>query len=767
MRSRSATILLILLFHQAFSQTLRVGVYHNPPLSIIDSTEQYKGYTVDLLSAIAADKGWELQFSKCGFSEGLRLLQSGEIDILPALAYSATRDSIFLLNKTNVVTNWGEIYKHEENDIRISSIDDLRNHEIAVLRDDHYYRNGKDGLFDLAEAFDLDIKIVEVASYDDVIQYIEEHPSTLGLVSRYYGAFNTSDRQVLKTSVNLGYVSVRYGIHRHEENIAILNALDDEMQALIENRNSVYYSLERQYFYAGSDRFIPSWLWQIFITVAGGLVTLAVFTILLQYQVKKKTSELKQTNRDLARSESEARLAAQTIEASQDIGFWFLPGQAFTRINNSASTRTGYAEEELLTMFPRDLLASDKNDKYYESIRDGSWSGHLLLEDEFRRKDGTTFPVELSLDEFDLDGKKYVCGFARDISARVKAEFELLEKNKELSCLYAINQLTANREYSIEEVFERAVKVIPLAWQYPTSTSVRIQWGGKNFQSEGYNETPWKLEAPLVLGSEKVGLLSVGYVKQDKAGLEQFLSEENNLILAIAKELSDMLLARDADRQIMATILSTEDKERSRISKELHDSVGQTLSAISLHLKSMLGRDALLKEDRQRLVEIEELVNNAIDESRSVSHNLMPPALTDLGFIYAVQNILESVQEVSGISFDFHYNESDKTTPKEIDFTLFRIVQEAVNNAMKHAKASAVTIQYLVYDDQISLSVEDDGQGFDKEKVEKNHNFGLNSMRNRVMSIGGTISIDSSPGRGTGIHVNIPLKKNAHENITG
>ena len=751
-------LILIFLSTLALAQHLKVGVYQNPPLLSVDSVSGPDGFTMELLKVIAAKNNWTLEYKTYEFAACLEALREGKIDLMPALAFSAERDSIYLLNTTNVTSNWAKIYKHDDDNTQYNSFEDLRNRRIAVLKGDFYVQNGEDGLLDVFDELDISSELAYFNSYEEVVRAIEDEIVDIGLLSRYYGLFQTADNNIVKTPINLAYVSLRYGMHRTPGNQPILDVLDQELQRLINNRSSVYYELERQHLAFKGSSFIPGWLWQTFLVVLIGLTTLAVFTILLQYQVKRKTGELKETNRLLVRSEHEARLAATTIEASQDIGYWFVPGQPFIKVNKAACQLTGYSKEELLQMVPRELFASDRNAAVYEKIRQGDWEGHLLIEEEFRRKDGSIFPVEISLDEFELDGNKYICGFARNITERVRAENELLEKNKELSCLYAINQLTANRELKPDEIFTRALKLIPIAWQYPELTVVKIIVHDKAFTSKNFVETPWQLKADILEGKEQAGELIVGYLKQPEGLKDPFLVEENNLISALGKEFSDMLTTRDTERRIMATILTTEDKERSRISKELHDSVGQTLSAISLHLNAMAKLEALSEEDRKKLVEIENLVKEAIGESRSVSHNLMPPALTDLGLAYAVENILESIAGLGQTKFAFHTNSQETDVPKELEFALFRIVQEAINNIIKYARASEATIQYLVFAEDVSLSIEDNGVGFDMQIAEKKHNFGLNSMRNRAMSLGGTIEINSSPGQGTSIIVQVPLK---------
>jgi PAS domain S-box-containing protein len=755
---RALFILTLVFFAStAFTQTLRVGIYQNPPLIKIDSAGMVTGFTVDLLSEIAQQNNWKLEYHTYNFSGCLNALQDGDIDLMPALAYSQARDSTFILNQTNVTTNWAKLFKHESDKEAYISLELLRGKRIAVLRDDYYTRNGDDGLLDLIDELDIPAEITYVDSYDAVVNELLENRVDLGLVSRYYGIFNTDDLSIVKTPLNVAYVSIRYGMSKSSQHREIVKALDVSLLHMIGDRTSIYYQLERKYLAYSGREFIPPWLWQTFLIVMIGLTTLAIFTILLQYQVKRKTSELKETNLQLSKSEHTAMLAANTIEASQDIGFWFQAGKPFINVNKAASALTGYSEAELLEMVPKDLLATDKNEEFYESIRQGNWEGHVIIEDEFRKKDGTVFPVEISLDEFLLDGQTFICGFARNITARVKAEYELLEKNKELNCLYSIVQLAANRELSIADIFKRSIKIIPIAWQYPEYTFVRISLEGKIYETDNYAETQWQLNEPLMIDNEKMGMLTIGYSKQIGAVKNPFLAEENNLIKAIANEFNNLLSTRNSEKRVLSTILNTENAERSRISKELHDSVGQTLSAISLHLKALVSQPTISENEKTKLMEIEELVKSAISESRSVSHNLMPPSLTDLGLTYAIENIIESIASVSPTKFIFNKNTTEIAIPKEVEVALFRIVQEAINNTIKYAEASEVTIQYLVYDNEISLSIEDDGHGFDMKSVEKSHNFGLNSMRNRALAVNGEISIDSKPGHGTSIHIQVPI----------
>jgi len=740
-----------------YSQALKVGVYHNPPLIIIDEAGSVSGFSIDILDEIAVNLGWQLDFKEYSFSEGLLALKKGEITLIPAVAFSEERDSAFILNSTNLILNWGKIYKNEDDEFIYSSLEQLRYKTIAVLRGDYYAQNGKNGLVDLIENLGLEAEILVVESYDDVIDSIDKGVVELGLISHYYGSLNTEGRNVVKTPIYIAHVGLRYAFHHSAESRLLAEDLNWQLQELRSKRSSVYYESEKKYLTFESQPFIPPWLWKILIIVTAGLAFLIIFIVLLQYQVKRNTSELTKANKLLIKSEHEASLAARTIEASQDIGFWFKPGQPFIRVNQAAIKMTGYSEEELLRMTPRDLLATDKNSNFYDSLRDGEWSGHLIIEDSFKTKGGDAFPIELSLDQLELDGETYICGFARNISIRVKAERELVERNKDLKCLYTISQLIVDRNITVENIFRDSLHAILIAWQYPEVTQAKITYLGKEYLSDNYQKSPWLIKSLITSGDIEVGEVEVGYVEaRPEEDQGPFLKEEVSLIDAIGKEFSSMLDSRDAERKIIATILTTEDKERNRISKELHDSVGQTLSVISLHIDALASGKNILNADRVKVMDIEKLLKEAINESRSISHNLMPPSLTELGFSYAIENLLSSL-EVGQTEFNFNSNESTIKITKEYEFALFRIAQEAINNIIKYAQAGEATIQYLVFKDHLALSIEDDGIGFDLNIINKKHNFGLNSMRNRAASIGAELTIETSPGKGTGIYLNLPL----------
>jgi|GEM_PF-3772123 len=237
--------------------------------------------------------------------------------------------------------------------------------------------------------------------------------------------------------------------------------------------------------------------------------------------------------------------------------------------------------------------------------------------------------------------------------------------------------------------------------------------------------------------------------------------EGTKLLQGFVMDITDRI---EAEEKIVSTVIETEDNERKRISKELHDSLGQKLTTALLNLNAFkkdmeeehLGYSKLLTGLKN--------LNSAIKESRDIAHNLMPRSIENFGYVPSVQSIIAEVETVSGMNFEFYDNLKGERFDKQLEVHLYRITQEGINNILKYSQAKNVSIQLMVYQDDLILTIDDDGVGFDIDQVLKGtSNFGIRSMRNRVNSISGNFNIDSSPNSGTILTVEVPLKSKQHE----
>jgi two-component system, NarL family, sensor kinase len=209
--------------------------------------------------------------------------------------------------------------------------------------------------------------------------------------------------------------------------------------------------------------------------------------------------------------------------------------------------------------------------------------------------------------------------------------------------------------------------------------------------------------------------------------------------------------------------LEAEISERKRIGQELHDSLGHLLSLAGLNASVLRSRKDLSDEKRNSLlVSLSKTIDDAFDEVRNISHNLAPSLLSEQGLKGALKNIADQVNQSARLSMSFDTYGLDGNLDAVIENTLFRTIQEIVNNTIKHARASRLFIQLTQGTDEISLMAEDDGKGFDIGQVDKDGGLGLEHLKSRIDNLNGTIDIDSAPGRGTIISIFIPLKPNPH-----
>ncbi|MCW5971371.1 MAG: hypothetical protein KIT57_22920 [Blastocatellales bacterium] len=203
-------------------------------------------------------------------------------------------------------------------------------------------------------------------------------------------------------------------------------------------------------------------------------------------------------------------------------------------------------------------------------------------------------------------------------------------------------------------------------------------------------------------------------------------------------------------------LIESQEAERKRIASELHDSLGQNLLIVKnrLLLQSMTAPD---EEARVQFQELTETVSNSLDEVRSISHDLRPPQLDLLGLRRALVSMIEKVDASSTIRFTYEIDECDDVFGAGDDITLYRIVQECLNNILKHSAATEARIELRIGDHQALLTIRDNGRGFTAE----NHaqaGLGLQGIAERARILGGTRTIHSAPGQGATVAVRIELK---------
>lgn len=208
-------------------------------------------------------------------------------------------------------------------------------------------------------------------------------------------------------------------------------------------------------------------------------------------------------------------------------------------------------------------------------------------------------------------------------------------------------------------------------------------------------------------------------------------------------------------------ILEGQEEERKRLSRELHDGVGQMLSAMKLQLESITPSSSQLM--KTRLKDSLDLMKSIIQEVRRVSFNLTPSSLDDFGLVPAVKKFCDEINAVTKTNVEFQ-NETKfiNRLDSRVETNLYRIIQEAVNNALKYAKASNISVKFSHNINSLNIVVEDDGKGFDFERVSSSGHFekaghGIFNMKERTAFIGGVFKLETELGKGTRIYITLSL----------
>ena len=218
-------------------------------------------------------------------------------------------------------------------------------------------------------------------------------------------------------------------------------------------------------------------------------------------------------------------------------------------------------------------------------------------------------------------------------------------------------------------------------------------------------------------------------------------------------------LIKEQEMNSVNSFISGQERERSRIASDLHDRLGSLLSTVKLHFSSMepfLEKNEELTENFSYAIS---LLDQSVAEVRSVSHNLAKEILTEFGIVGAIENLMEAINSAGNLKLVFINSGFNHRLPYEYEMEIYRIIQEIVTNAIKHANASEIVIQFVVDGDILTITIEDDGVGFDVSKI-KSNGIGVKNIFERTAKMNGKYALDTAPGNGTTYIFNIPIDKN-------
>jgi PAS domain S-box-containing protein len=391
-----------------------------------------------------------------------------------------------------------------------------------------------------------------------------------------------------------------------------------------------------------------------------------------------------------------------------------------------------------------------------------------VADEVFWRRDGTSFPVEYMTAPMRNDRNEIVAAVVtfRDITERKQIEEALRES-----------------EERYRELFENAkdaIYVHDLSGRYTSVNHAAEQLSG--FTREE------------ILGKHFSNFVSPRDLKHVRTNLCRKLDEENETIYEVdmvtrtgqrvpvevssrliyesgvavgvqgtARDITDRKRAQEALRIYSQRLIQVQEAERENIARELHDEIGQVLTAVRINLQS-IQRSCRTADCVPPLNESIGIVDEALGRVRELSIELRPSLLDDLGLTAALRWYVDRYAQRTGIIAEvLNSSREDGRLPRELETACFRIAQEALTNVARHAQAGSVSVQLERSRERMLLTVMDDGVGFDIDKLRKSASaasaLGLRGMEERALAVGGYIKIDSGSGRGTRVRATFPLKR--------
>lgn len=538
----------------------------------------------------------------------------------------------------------------------------------------------------------------------------------------------------------------------------------------------------------------------VFVVLAGTAVAFLTYNlvrqpVILRRDIALRTRDLVEANRDLEAEIAERKRAEdalhknevrfrRVLEAAPD-GMTLVRGDGTIAFANEQMEQLfGYRHEELIgedidMLVPERFRGKHARDRvdYFSQPRIRPMGSSLDLYG--RRKDGSEFPVEISLSPLETMEGFFVCGTVRDVTERKRAQ-EALQESEER---YRIVAETANDViitidessrivyanpatekafgYAVQELLGQSLTVL-----MPDSLRFRHVAALKKFIDTGERSVSWE-------GLELTGLHRSGrefYIEVSFGAMRQ--ADGTYLFTGIVRDVSERKRAEEALRESEAALrknqkdlqdlagklLTAQEAERRRLAREMHDDLTQRLAVLAIEagklerkLKSSGGEMA------EQLRHMKEHMMKLATDVHAISRQLHPSILDDLGLVDAMDAECTSFSEREGIIVTYEPKNVPEGIPKEVALCLYRITQEGLRNIAKHAHTPEARVSLIGKDGMILLHVEDSGIGFDSAKIRGERGLGLASMEERARLIQADLCVDSQPGKGTMIEVRVPL----------
>ena len=480
---------------------------------------------------------------------------------------------------------------------------------------------------------------------------------------------------------------------------------------------------------------------------------------------------------DRKRAEAQLHLTQFAIERAGDMVFWVDESARLLLVNAAACERTGYTKDELLRMGVPDIDPHYQMEvwaRHWQELRETGWQ---RLETQHRSKSGEVYPVEVVANFVVFEGREYNFATVRDISERKRTELRLRFSEERFRLVaQATNDvlwdwdLVTNEHWwspNACEKFGYDAKREPSidAWTVRLHPEDRAPILAMVRQAIGSEAQTLAAEYRFLLGDGTYGyFLDRAHIVRNEEGTAVRLIGAMIDVTAPKRAYASLEEAYRRFQAMSQELQLVESNERRRLSRELHDELGQLLTSLKFDLASVkrivAGRPkGLGPRSQERLTRALETTDLLFVRLRQIVRALRPPVLEELGLKAGLEALIADVQARTGLccSLVFEQTERRPSRGSTLETALYRIVQELLTNVIRHARATNVAIVITASRQEWRMTVKDDGIGFDVAGLTPTGGFGLRGIRERVEILGGHVEILSGSEAGTLVQVVIPV----------
>lgn len=598
---------------------------------------------------------------------------------------------------------------------------------------------------------DLTLKTNNYLKQFQKILNSENEKNAFNKLNKTWLVSDTINQKFLRLSNNEAEAILFYHTDQQKAYNNFLAAISSFSVAVKENLNNEDDEVDRVFFnsYAKVD-----------FLIGAAIIILIAIGIIIYRDIKK----LRSNNKLLTEKDKRIQESEQTYKHLFDKGPVFnwvceIPSLRHLEVNEIAMKTYGYSKEEFLSMTAFDLLPEEEREGLKDRVRKNGTVENFYDQDRHVKKNGEIIDVDIRVHLINHKGKPAGLVFGVDVTEKLKAEKALKESEELYRSFFENSPLPIwvcdRNTLQFYEVNDAAIKLYGYTKeeflhlsafdirpideherinQYLENHNSPTKYSGiRNHRKKGGELIRVDIALDTITYKGKDALLIVINDITEKIRLQNELIEEKNNHL----------------REVTKATIAGQEKERAEVGKELHDNVNQILASAKLYLSSALTtsdkKDEMMEESKK-------LIDSGIQEIRKLSKSLVPPSLGKSTLQESIEQLVDPVRIITDKKIETSLSLTDETILcNHLKITIYRIIQEQMNNIMKYADATLIRIILKQEKNTIWLVVSDNGKGFDVKAKRKG--IGLTNITNRAEVYNGKVSIKSSPGNGCSLSV--------------